>query len=241
MRGKYSIAAAAMLAAVLMAATATAEPKAVVTVPNVIPEGGVAFVNTEGSVGEVTFVVFPTEAAGYLIRLPIFEGLDAKKQPIIRLAALLNAPPPGEYFLVVVASADGSIDAAGAKLTVRSGEEVIPPNPQPEPAPQPGRRWLIVIEESQQRTTQQAQVINSLRIPQQGGGLATYLDGKGHQVAILDRDQPAQPALAPYLEAAGDLDLPCVFIVDEAGTVLAKQPLPGTADDLLALLKSKGG
>ena len=143
----------------------------------------------------------------------------------------------GRHFLALV--------VRGELLTalVEVGEDPgPPPPPPPPPPPKPGPRWVIVVEETDDRDdnpTPTGAIVESLKLRQ-------YLTENGHKLRAADKDQPAE-WLPPYLDqiARAGVALPAVIIVDGDGDTPGKLffvgPLPDSVDKVIALLKEHGG
>lgn len=138
-------------------------------------------------------------------------------------------------------------DAATLKIT---GEDPEPepdpdpdPDPDPGPVPPPGKRFVLVIEESGEASAAEAKTL---------AGLRRYLETQKHQWRFEDPDlrdaSGNTPAwLADYLRRASDAKVQDPFIVIgsflESGgiNVLTIEPLPQTADEAIDLVKEYGG
>jgi len=110
-----------------------------------------------------------------------------------------------------------------------------PPPPPPPPPPVPAELWGIVVEESAERTPQQAIVIAS--------PVVRALFDKG-EFRVVDDDMEVESAIKPYIERAKGKLLPQFYVVDAKGTIFYEGPLPATVADmqkLVAGLKAKGG
>lgn len=157
---------------------------------------------------------------------------------MIPLTALFSAP------ILVPVSADVGptvmviqiIDVAGretARLTVPTNSRVVTyiqggqptPAPFPPPTPTPGKRTITILEQSEDRTPQQAAILTSQT-------LRKYLDSKGHKLRITDVDS---------VPAADKSDLPRLVIEDGDGKVIYQGALPGTVDAVLETIKAHGG
>jgi hypothetical protein len=126
----------------------------------------------------------------------------------------------------------GMIDSA-ASFTV-GGEPQPDPKPDP-PPPTPGplaEMWVIVVEESSDRTPAQAQVLFTYSLP-------NWLARNGHHFRLVDRDQPAED-LSAWIAQAEQHDLPRLFLVGEDGEAVYEGPLPETIAEMMALVKKWG-
>ena len=119
----------------------------------------------------------------------------------------------------------------------------IPPTPVP-PNPTPaGLRTVLILRESADTTPELARVITSLRAGQQ----SQYIKSKGHSLLVLQIDdvgsdgKPLPVAESWKREVAG-LTMPVLIIIDQTTKqIVAKFPLPKTADGVIETLKSNGG
>jgi len=193
------------------------------------PLGSVTLLSTTGSTGRLHWRTVPPEALAACPRLPLFRGLDQAGRPIIDEALIVG--DTSAAFLLIAVGDESAIDVAFYQAN--APEPLPEPTPDPTPAPPPaGPRWLVIIEESADRTASQAATLASPK-------LRAYLTENGHRLRIYDRD--VVPAgCAKYRDLAGD-DLPACFVVDDEGQVLHRGPLPAAADALVELLKTHGG
>lgn len=108
------------------------------------------------------------------------------------------------------------------------------PNPEPGPKPDPSKLWVVVVEESAQRTPAHATVILSQEFR------ATVPQG---QWRLVDKDTPVAQGLQSYVDRAKGRTLPQMFVVDTAGKILWEGPLPGTPADAVGVVEKvkKGG
>ena len=147
-----------------------------------------------------------------------------------------DSPRP---FVIFQAGSSGSFGLSVAyydgemhmkKYVVNTGGDIEPrpfPKPKPEPTPAPGKRTVTIIEESKDRTVEQAKIMTKLR---------SYLPSKGHSLKILDVSQIVPPASAPSRDS-----LPRIVIDDGAGKLLFQGPFPATVDAVIKLIQKHGG
>jgi len=99
----------------------------------------------------------------------------------------------------------------------------VPPEPIP-PGPTPGpvvdSAWVIVIEESAQRTPATAEVIR-------------YLPSSGLAFRVYDDDSEDASS---YLSAVSGIDLPALLVLDKDGKLIRATGLPDSVDGLKRLL-----
>jgi hypothetical protein len=165
---------------------------------------------------------------------------DTKKAVVIALT-------PGRYRLLAVSAKDGTPSDFAECAVVIGGVVPVPPGPSPPPVPPDptpaGLRELVVIRETADSTPQQARLLTTLRT----GAFDTYLRSKGHRLYVLDDDSVGSDGRpSPLVEAwkpiVAGIPMPVLVIVEpKTRGVLAKQPLPESADAVLELLKQHGG
>ena len=134
----------------------------------------------------------------------------------------LTDAPKGDITLKCVITtgslSDGTvvIDQKVEKLTVRHQEARPPPDVDPEPDPTVGSLHVsYIVEESSERTVEQAQLYRELRSP---------AGPSGFRVVVLDQDSAPDWLTAVAREAA--LGVPCVVWCDVGNKVLEVTPLP---------------
>ncbi len=158
--------------------------------------------------------------------------------------------PPGRYAILQAwTTATGEKRQAFTFTTILPGddqEESDPPVPRPPEPPvvTPGPRWIVVVEETAERTPQQAAVLTN-------SGFRQWITTAGHDCRMIDKDVLTPTGsvptdCAPYLDLAKGQTLPRLFIVDgcsgdSQGKVLFAGDLPATADALKTLIQQKGG
>jgi hypothetical protein len=128
-----------------------------------------------------------------------------------------------------------------------------PPAPAPNPTPQPQRITAAVIEESAERTPDQAAIVLDPRI-------AEYCKAGGHVWYVWDKDSEAQqrvqvcgpngcrielrggvdPSWLPFFAAAKGKTLPRL-VIGAGGKILSEGPLPDSVDKTLEILRKFGG
>jgi len=140
--------------------------------------------------------------------------------------------PPGKYTVRCVLVHFEQKKLSQDKLVVTIGDPEPNPPPPP-PPPVPGKRWVILIEETSERTPQLASVLVDAK-----NAWRPYLKDKGHQFRAWDKDVVPPDGARWLLECES---VPTLFIADENGTVLFKGPPPETSAAMLALVKEHGG
>lgn len=151
--------------------------------------------------------------------------------------ATVTIDAKGAAFLTVLyVSGDDFADATYA-LTRQDGPAPKPdpkPDPKPEPQPKPPvELWGFVVEESADRTPQQAIVLGSMDVRSQ-------LVEK--RLRVMDKDLEVEDVLKTYQARAAGKTLPMLFLTGPDGTLYYEGPLPATVDDMLKLVaETKGG
>lgn len=97
---------------------------------------------------------------------------------------------------------------------------------------------IVIVRESLDTSPELARIVNALR----NGPAAAYLKTKGHRLDVLDDDvvdENGKPQVAPaWVEG---LALPVLVMLDgKTGRIVSREPLPATADAVLAALQAKG-
>jgi len=165
-----------------------------------------------------------------------------QQQPVV----LFRASNPGNYRLGVWAVIDGHLVASKVVLTVAGDVEPpvppVPPDPPPPLPPPPivvEQLHAIIVEESADRTPEQAKVVLSKAVRD----YLTSVDGVLHIVDqdVTDGDGNTPTTVAGWIERAKDKTLPWLFLVAENGREVASQALPTTPEKFLELLTRYGG
>lgn len=104
------------------------------------------------------------------------------------------------------------------------------PQPGPGPTPTPGKRFLVVVYESQAKTPALGDLFLALR---QSPAVAS------HQLIFTDKDSQAYPSYKALVPAG--TALPYLVITDAAGKLCHQGPLPGTVAACEDVLKKAGG
>ena len=117
------------------------------------------------------------------------------------------------------------------------------PTPEPEPAPEPvAPLWGVLwIEESRERTAEQAAVIFSeeRKLYFESSKLYWRIEDKD----VTDKDGKTPADLKPYIDRAVKAGTPCLFLIDTGGKILFEGKPPATSSALIALVRqyAKGG
>jgi len=146
--------------------------------------------------------------------------------------------PPGHYSIHVdyVDFKKELWGSASATVSiVGEGPQPIPPGPGPAPPPVPTQKmaWAVVIEQAEQRTYQQAAVLND-------AAMWDRLRAKGHKWRIYDADNP--PAASKgFVAAAKAVGMPALLIVSDAGKLIEVMKMPETTAEFEAAMKKATG
>ena len=148
--------------------------------------------------------------------------------------AFLSARGPGQFTIILaVATADG-IEQVTHVVTVGEGPAPSPfPSPRPTPGPKTTRLQVAIVENSDDRTPEQAAVYVT------GLKLIAWLKDNGHPRIRLLETPSAQTDVAPWTARAGDR-IPYVFLIDDASRVVHEGKLPQTEAEMLELVKRYG-
>jgi len=125
---------------------------------------------------------------------------------------------------------------------VKRGGPVPPPPPPPPPPPVPTELWAIIIEESAERTPQQAIVLASPKVRAMFKGWRLFDPMKSPT-----EPNPVPVELQPYVDRVNNpeahLSKPVLFLTEPKGTVYFEGPLPETIPAIEALVGKikKGG
>ena len=181
----------------------------------------------------------PLEVRGELV----FGAAGATMQPLIRV----ECKEPGEYRLLIDWN-HGQNQLAEHRVMVGGKSPEPEPDPKPDPIPPPpgplAEMWVIVVEETSQRTPEQAWVLLDPTVRQ-------WMKANGHHLRIVDKDQTASD-LAEWIGRAlaknrkGDQTapradaLPYLFVVDDSGSVVFEGALPSGPIQMLELVKKWG-
>lgn len=173
--------------------------------------------------------------------------------------------PPGKHLIkctvqivrleeIEVSTPDGGTRVIrsylGSELRVHEAEFIVgeavdppgpPPGPEP-PPPTPGKRTVVILHESEDATPQFSRMVNGLR----SGDNAKYLKDRGHTLLIIDddtTDEIGRPLEVVTQLSADGLPMPALFVLDEGGAVVHKQPLSPEANaaGVMEVLKGNGG
>ena len=191
----------------------------------------------------------PAGGFGYVWSVPA--GFDIlKKGSVIEIksAPKGNATISCEWYVVDFDKRLVESKFESVSFAVGDVPQPIPPKPpDPPPGPLPGKRAILLIEESSERTPEMANLLVSLRT----GQAAKYFSSKGHSLVVLDKDSvgpdklPSQviKAWEPYFR---DLKLPALIITDYDRTVPpiyrgSVNPLVDGPDAIVNLVKKAGG
>lgn len=220
----------ALCALVLLASAAVAAPPALDIPAEIAAEPGdwvtVAPKTTAKSVvyvGLDKIKPFPSDQLKDGRNLVLAVPDSAKPGARFRFVAVgtLNDEQTARPFVVVVGGAD-------------PGPPPVPPAPDPKPKPDPapvpaGPLWLIVVEETSDRTPETAAVLGD-------SGYWLGLRAKGHKFRFYDKDS-ADATGKGYAKAVGDVALPALLILGADGAVVGKPvPLPKTTAGIDALI-----
>lgn len=207
-------------------------------------QDGIQFV--ERSVTEL--IVCPEKAGTYLVGV----GAANQKTAWSRITAGAAKRQWGLSWLrKLVPTGEALMHAPSLLLLVFAVVALVivvsrPPDPSPDPKP-PGPQptpivdsplWIVVVEESAERTAEQAKLLTSKT-------LAERLKAKGHHFRIVDKDAKDSKGgsgdFGEYVERSKGKTLPVLFLVTPTGDVRFEGPLPANEAAFLATLGKAGG
>jgi len=151
-----------------------------------------------------------------------------------------RAKHEGEYLVKLHLVRAGKLEIAAIVVSVGVNPNPEPdpkPDPDPDPTPPPplAEMWVIVVEETSQRTPEQARVLLDPTVRQ-------WMAKNQHRFRILDKDQTSAD-LQPWINRATaqpGIALPRLFISDSSGVVYFDGELPHSWMELLELVKKWG-
>ena len=119
------------------------------------------------------------------------------------------------------------------RYVIVTGGDIDPrPFLNPQPTPAPGKRKVIILEESGDKDREQyAPILFSTK-------LRKYLESKGHQLWIPDVDNVPTVSARHKLQGKS---LPRLLIEDGDGKLIFQSILPGTVDAVIQTIKANGG
>jgi hypothetical protein len=181
---------------------------------------------------------------------PIDAGLNVFPAGLLSdpLATVVSSINAGRYRLLCYSgNEDGPSDPVVVTVVVGDAPAPVPPGPGPGPTPPtppvpPGKRSVLIIHESTADTPEFGGLIVTLR----NGKYAEHFAAKGHRLFTLDDDDKDEkgsptPMVEKWRPHFTGMTLPAVFILDEQGALVHKQPMPATADAFLEVVKAHGG
>jgi len=168
--------------------------------------------------------------------------LDELKPLRADTVRLIVLPSKAGVYRVVLWSGLAAGDSAVLVIDATDGKAPEPkpkpdPEPEPEPKPQPkpddnplkSAAWLIVVEETAQRTPETAKVLGDLNYWE---GLET----KGFKRKFYDKDS-AEAKAKNYPAMVAGTDLPALLVLDASGKKLTAVKLPKSTAEIDSLLK----
>jgi hypothetical protein len=156
-----------------------------------------------------------------------------------------DGPQSGTFLITAVAAKAvngvGRLSKFQTCLVTVAGPTPPPgPGPRPPVPPDPtpaGQRSVIILRETGNSNARLAPLLTSLGLPPHHASI----EGKGHKLHILDVDLPGSVGEDWKPHVVG-MTLPVLVIYDAKNkTVLAKEPLPSTAEAIIDILKKHGG
>ncbi len=181
------------------------------------------------AVGDTKWGLFPQHDGDQFMRL-----FDAEGRPV----CFFWSSTPGKRAIFVDVNVPGNYQLLIHEIAYGEGEvKPVPFPPDPKPNPTPGKRHVIILEETgpkpadQKRREEYTKILFSPK-------LRSYLKEKGHQLTIPDvSDVPRELAQRKL----ADQSLPRLIIEDGDGKLLYQGPLPKTVDAVIKTIKANGG
>jgi hypothetical protein len=159
----------------------------------------------------------------------VTKAADDKGKPYVEFRAEAN----GSYLVWVTAAQNNALRHAETVVVVGEGADENPmPPPDPVPPVPPGKRLVVIIEETTARTPEMAPELT-------GTLLRDYCQKNGHTYALRDKDQ-VEANLARFRAPALKIGLPAYFVAVPDGETLKSGSFESAAK-LLAILKANGG
>lgn len=175
------------------------------------------------------------------------EDMDVEPSSVLPLKEegkyVFSSPTPGTYTVHV------SVFDTAAKqiLDAYSRVEIAGPGPGPNPTPPPpvpvvGTRLAVILLETAADNPALSSMLVSLR--RRGSTAAEYLEAKGHQLLVLDKDSQMAKSYLDLLRARG-VPLPALIVLDSRkgvpDGVYSVDRLPQSAEAVIEALKKTGG
>jgi hypothetical protein len=218
--------------------TADLYPRVVLVGPSEVQAGNAVFLSTVGTEAyNLRWEVDPPEASASFVPLPLYRGMTPDGKPIIEYAAFFSSPKPGIYKFRVY-GAKG--DYPGYAIHVLNNKGTPGPDPQPDPNPDPnptpGKRFVLVIRETEDQSVEVGKILQ---------GLEKYVKEKKHQWRFVDKDSEGA-WLTAYKEVVvkAGVALPALVVDSDSSAGGAKEwvvPLPQTASGAIEAVKKHGG
>ena len=148
-----------------------------------------------------------------------------------KLRVHLTGSEPGD---VVLAARLG--ETLSLHRVTLAGQAPVPPPPTPgpdpptPPTPTPGKRFVLILEETEDRTVERSALYSNLQARSKGK----------HLLMIADDDSIAEGKMRPYLELAGS-ERPYMIVTTLDGRLLWKGSAPKTIEEYDAVIEWTGG
>ncbi len=223
------------------------EPKPVpVTVdPTPLDVGKYLSYSIDGHTGPITWEI---EGSG--------AGFKECAKALTLFGLVQNTTEPGEYEIpanavilwgktpgVVKLHAFGVVEGRAKRLLSKSfvvgGSVPIPDPIDPVNPIEPGKRIVLIVEETADAAANRAAVFADK-------GLRDYIAMKAHLWRCVDKDVvdgkgQTPKDLVPWIEKSKSAGIPRLFITTDKGKILYEGNVPTTADGILTQLKKVGG
>jgi hypothetical protein len=150
----------------------------------------------------------------------------------------VGAWPKKQHITIILAHGLGD-EVSIALHELQNGDPSPEPDPDPEPLP-PSELWGIVIEESKNRTPEQAIVMAAPAVR------ALFPDGRFRVVDPIG-DDGKRADIAENMDSYADIAMtklnqwPMLFLVSPKGDIYYQGELPKTVDAMVELIEQKKG
>lgn len=183
----------------------------------------------------------PGERAFYL-PLP-GAPIDTNPKHIATGSALFWTNTPGTYSIIAICGKSWDSASAISKVVIVAGEAPNPPNPPDPPGPNPGGKQQVVIfyETFQLDNLPRGQqvLLKSLEFRKKLKAAEHNLLGI-YDINILGSGGTIPKVLEPYVQAAGDKNVPCICIAPIEGGTIKCYDLPADSAATLELIRNGG-
>lgn len=176
------------------------------------------------------FITVSAETEGEVVRwLAIDKGLNVFPASLLKStkSTVVTSAKAGRYRLIAW-TAVGGIPSEAVETVVIVGDAPNPgpgPNPNPDPPKPGGPYWIIVLEETGDRTADTSKILNDKKFWE-------GIESDGSELRVYDDDDKSA---APFV--AITQERPALIVMTKSGNLVAVKALPKTTDEIKAVLK----